>query len=108
MNEGEVRFSPESYAQAGSAMMRAGQDVQAKTQALLWQVNDLNVLGTNDTLGGVAQMIYGVFLEVFQETVEDLATRMGEQGEQLQTVGQAYAEVETENTGLASRITGGA
>lgn len=85
-------------------MGQAGGDLEAKTSALLAEVSDLSVLGTNDTLGGVAQMIYGAFLEVFQETSTDLTQGYTDTGEKLTAAGRLYEQVEQDATTMAGSI----
>ncbi len=102
-----IRFHPGSYDQGASQVQRAAADLQARTKALLGEVSDLSVLGTNDTLGGVAQTVYGVFLEVFQETVDDLGESIDAQGRQLRAVGDTYRDLEARNTELARSVESG-
>lgn len=90
----DIQFNPSSYAKGGEQMATAGQDLQTRTQSLLAEVSDLSVLGTNDTLGGVCQMIYGVFLQVFTETAQGAAQSLGWQGQQLTAVGKQYQGME--------------
>lgn len=101
-----IAFDPESYQHGGEGMNRAGQDLATRTRNLLAEVTDLSVLGTYDTLGGISQMIYSVFLEVFQETAGDLAAGYQDHGERLTVAGQAYAQLENDNVTMAQAIEG--
>lgn len=100
----QIRFEPESYNRAAEGMSEAGEELAQRTEALLGQVSDLSVLGTNDTLGGVCQMIYGAYLQVFTETVTDLIEGYGEEATGLQAVAQSYQAVEESNTAGSEAI----
>ncbi len=100
----EIRFDPTSYQKGAAGMNDAGSELAERTQALLAQVSDLSVLGTNDTLGGVCQMIYSVYLDVFNETVSGLIDGYADEGERLSAASQSYAAVEESNTQGASQI----
>ncbi|WP_026928208.1 hypothetical protein [Granulicoccus phenolivorans] len=101
-----IAFDPGSYQHGGEGMNQAGTDLAARTQDLLAQVSDLSVLGTNDTLGGIAQMIYSVFLGSFQETTGSLTEGYQGHGERLTIAGQAYAQLEAGNIDLAQAVEG--
>ena len=51
--------------------------------------------------------MYGVFLEVFQETVDDLGESIDAQGRQLRAVGDTYRDLEARNTELARSVESG-
>lgn len=50
------------------------QHVHNTGQALLSQVSDLSVLGTHDTLGSLAQLLYGAVLARVSETLDSIST----------------------------------
>lgn len=107
MSEPKIIFDPASYDKGAEGMDEAGRDLENRTSSLMSQVTDLSVLGTYDTLGGVAQMIYGVFLEVFQETASDLGQGYGDTGEALSAAGKMYRETEQQAEEIAQNSTGG-
>jgi len=93
----QIRFEPQTWTRAAEGMSDAGEELAQRTQALLGQVSDLSVLGTNDTLGGVCQMIYGTYLQVFTETVTELIQGYGEEASGLHATAAAYQGVEDAN-----------
>lgn len=101
-----ITFDPTSFRKGAAGMDDAGQDLSKRTSALLAEVTDLSVLGTYDTLGGVAQMIYSAFLEVFQETASDLSAGYEDTGAKLSAAGDLYADTERAATEAANQAGG--
>lgn len=100
----QLRFDSASYTKASAGMADAGDEIANRTEALLAQVSDLSVLGTNDILGSVCQMIYGTYLDIFSETVTGLSDSYGDTAARLAAAGRAYAEVEAANAQGASQM----
>lgn len=91
---GNIQFDPTSLKRAADGINEAVQDLVAKTQALMGEVSDVSVMGTNDTLGGIASMLYEAVLARVQETVDSVTEEYGAHGERLEAASQAYATTE--------------
>ncbi|MDN5726661.1 MAG: hypothetical protein L0G99_12140 [Propionibacteriales bacterium] len=94
----DIQFDPTSLQKSAGAMSESAEELVRVTQDLLGEVGDPSVLGTNDTLGGIASALYGALLERVQETVESVAEEYAGQSGKLQGAAAAYAETETANT----------
>lgn len=99
-----VQFDVDSLRRAGAGMIESADDLAARTQSVVAECGDLTVLGTNDTLGSVAQLLYAAVLQRVQETVDSLTGATGDHGELLQAAAEAYSETETVNTQLGRGI----
>lgn len=104
MSRDHIEFDPGSYDRAGEGVAEANAELVQKSQALLAEVSDLSVLGTNDTLGGIAQIIYGVFLEAFQETVTGLGEGYADAHERLAATAASYRAVEDGNASMGQQL----
>lgn len=104
----EVQFDPASLRKSAQGMSDSADDLIKVTQSLLGKVGDPSVLGTNDTLGGVASALYAALLERVQESVDSVSEEFGTQGGKLQGAAAAYEATETSNTQAGSTmVTGG-
>lgn len=99
-----VQFDVDSLRRAGAGLIESADDLAARTQSVVAECGDLTVLGTNDTLGSVAQLLHAAVLQRVQETVDSLTSATGDHGKLLQAAGDAYSETETVNTQLGSGI----
>ncbi|MGJ6979004.1 hypothetical protein ACSDQ9_00525 [Aestuariimicrobium soli] len=107
MSKQNLQFDLGALDTAGRKMDAAVDDLVSTTQALLAEVSDVTVLGTNDTLGGIASMLYGLVLERVNETITSIQTEYGAQGGKLREARQAYADVEdsfTQSAGMMMEI----
>lgn len=101
-----LQFDVGALRKAATGMDAAAQDLADKTQSVMGRCSDLSVLGTNDTLGSLAQMLYAAVLERVQQTVDSLVDATHEQGTRLATAADLYAQVEKDNAQAAAAITG--
>lgn len=99
-----IKFDPSSFRKGGQGITDAADDLKGKTHALLSEVSDLSALGTNDTLGSLAQVIYGAVLERVRETVDAVCENYGEHGGRLATAAKLYEDVERGNTEATKQI----
>lgn len=95
-----VTFSPGALRKGAEGFTDSAQGLDSRLQALLSEVGDVSALGTNDTLGSLASMVYGVILERVQETSGSISDEYDDQAEALAIAARAYASVEQENAEL--------
>lgn len=96
-------FQPSTLRRAGAGIREATEDLTARTQAVLADCSDLTALGTDDTIGSLAQGMYAAVLERVQDTVGSLTRVAGQQSDALNVAAQLYAEVESTNAQLGGQ-----
>ena len=96
MSPANFTVNPGTIQKASEGMAESAQDLVTKTQSLLGEVSDVSALGTNDTLGSLASMLYSAVLERVQETVDSVAQEYGGNADNLAQAAQAYNAVETD------------
>lgn len=96
-------FSVSQLRAGGQRMHASAEDLVSKTEALLGEVGDVSALGTNDTLGSVASMLYELALDAVRESITSIKDEYGEHGdkltnaaEQFGTAEEGYAQVGTQ------------
>lgn len=89
-----LQFDVGALEGSSKRMQAAVEDMVTKTQSLLGEVSDVSALGTNDTLGSIASMIYGLALQAVQESVASVQESYGEHGSKLSDAAAQYAAVE--------------
>ena len=94
----DVQFNLGSLEVSGRRMDAAVEDLVAKTQSLLGEVSDVSVLGTNDTLGSIASMLYGLAIGAVQESVASVQEEYGVHGGKIR---EAAAQYQTAEEGFA-------
>lgn len=90
----DVQFNTGSLDASSKRMDAAVEDLVAKTQALLGEVSEVSVLGTNDTLGSIASMLYGLAIQAVQESVASVQEEYGNHGGLLREASAQYAAAE--------------
>lgn len=108
MSYGHLEFDPGALDKAAAGFDDAAQDLIGRTQSLMGEVGDVSALGTNDTLGSIASMMYAVVLERVQETVDSIAEEYSAQQGALSSAAQAYRSTEEANAQLGASSVGGA
>ncbi|MDO5287208.1 MAG: hypothetical protein Q4G45_10390 [Actinomycetia bacterium] len=103
----DIQFEPSALRRAAGGMDEAVQDLLAKTQALMGEVGDVSALGTNDTLGGVASMLYSAVLARVQETVDSVAEEYGAHSQRLGAAAELYSATEDAAVQASDAILGG-
>ncbi|SDD77957.1 WXG100 family type VII secretion target [Auraticoccus monumenti] len=98
----QIQFEPESLRRAAAGMDDAAQELLSKAQALLSEVGDVSALGTNDTLGSIASMLYSAVLARVQETVDSVSSELGAHGGALASAAEGYAGTEDANAQLGT------
>ncbi len=104
----DIQFEPSALRRAGEGMEEAVSDLVAKTEALMGEVGDVSALGTNDTLGGIASMLYSAVLERVQETVSSVSEEYSSHGQRLLVAAQVYEATEEAAVQASGTIMGGA
>ncbi len=102
MSSEQLQFEPSSLRKAAAGMDEASAELLGKAQALLAEVGDVSALGTNDTLGSLASALYSAVLARVQETVDSVATELGEHGGALSEAASAYEATEEANATMGS------
>lgn len=92
---GEIVFDTAALRRSADEMDAAAEHVYTTGQDLLSRVSDLSVLGTNDTLGALAQLLYGAVLARVSETLESISTEFGNHAVALSQSAADYDEFET-------------
>ena len=89
-----MQFNPTVLESSSKRMDGAVDDLVSKTEALLGEVSDVSVLGTNDTLGSIASMIYGMAISAVEESVRSVQDEYGNHGGKLREAASQYAAAE--------------
>lgn len=100
----DLRFDPASLDKSAGGMTDAAEQLRRRTEALLGAVGDVTALGTNDTLGGVASMVYSVVLERVQETVDSVVDGLDGQSARLTHAARSYRSTEETHVADANTI----
>ncbi|MGA4506586.1 hypothetical protein ACQB6R_13640 [Propionibacteriaceae bacterium G1746] len=100
----DVQFNLASLDSSSKRMDAAVEDLVAKTQSLLGEVSDVTVLGTNDTLGSIASMLYGLAIQAVQESVASVQEEYGAHGGKLREAATQYAAAEQGFADASSRM----
>lgn len=100
----DIVFSPESYKKAGGIIEEATQFIKDEIDKLIDSVTDFEALGTNDTVGKIANQLYRVFIEAFREIVHGLIDGLVDQSETLRQVGELYQNTLEAASSLAALI----
>ena len=100
----DIVFSPESYSKASGIIAEATEFLKNEIDTLLNSVTDFQVLGTNDTIGKIANEIYRAFIEAFREIIHGLIDGLVDQAETLRLVGELYQNTSEAATSLAALI----
>lgn len=90
----DVQFNLGSLEGSSKRMDAAVEDLVSKTQSLLGEVSDVSVLGTNDTLGSIASMLYGLAITAVEESVASVQEEYGSQGERIREAAASYQAAE--------------
>lgn len=90
----DVQFNLASLESSGKRMDAAVEDLVQRTQSLLAEVSDVSVLGTNDTLGSIASMLYGLAIGAVQESVASVQDEYGSQGDRIRQAAASYQAAE--------------
>lgn len=98
----DLTFDVASLRRSGDGLVEAADDLASRTRAVLTECGDLTALGTYDTLGSVAQALYGAVLERVQDTVDSLVDSAGDHGAALANAAELYAATEDANVHAAS------
>ncbi len=100
----EIVFSPESYKKAGGLIEDATSFIKEEIDKLLDSVTDFQILGTNDTVGKIANELYRIFIEAFREIVHGLIDGLVDQSETLRKVGELYQNTSEAASSLAALV----
>ncbi len=100
----DIVFSPESYLKAGGMIEEATRFIKDEIDKLLDSVTDFQLLGTNDTVGRIANELYRAFIEAFREIVHGLVDGLCDQSETLRRVGELYRDTSEAAASLAGLI----
>lgn len=98
----DLQFDVASLRRSGGGIHEAADDLGARTQVVLAECGDLSALGTYDTLGSVAQLLYGAVLERVQETADSLVESAGDHGASLSNAADLYEATEDANAAAAA------
>lgn len=90
----DVQFNLGSLEASGRRMDAAVEDLVSRTRALLDEVSDVSVLGTNDTLGSIASMLYGLAIGAVQESVASVEEEYGVHGGKIREAAAQYQAAE--------------
>lgn len=90
----DVQFNLGSLEASSKRMDAAVQELVSKTQGLLGEVSDASVLGTNDTLGSIAQMLYQLAVQAVQESIASVQEEYGTHGGKLREASAQYQAAE--------------
>ena len=75
--------------------------IKDEIDKLLDSVTDFQLLGTNDTVGRIANELYRAFIEAFREIVHGLVDGLCDQSETLRRVGELYRDTSDAAASLA-------
>ena len=90
----QLQYDFTSLDGSSKRMEAAAQDLATKTSSLMGEVSDATVLGTNDTLGSIASMLYSLAVQAVQESVDSVQEEYGVQGDKIASARAAFAAAE--------------
>lgn len=91
-----LQFNVEAINQSSKKMQATADDLVAQVNSLLASVGDPSVLGTNDTLGSVASMLYGLAMDAVKQCVESIQNEYGSHSGKLSEAAKLYQAGEEE------------
>lgn len=100
----DLRINPSGLRRASSSLQDEVDSFLRQTDALLAEVSDVTALGTNDTLGSLASMIYGLAIERVRETVQSVQQEYALHAQKLEIAAALYEQTEQANAASADGI----
>lgn len=100
----DLRINPDGLHRASSLLQGEVDSLVRQTEAVLAEVSDVSALGTNDTLGSLASMIYGLAIDRVRETVASVEQEYRLHAQKLEIAAVLYERTESANVASAEGI----
>lgn len=102
----DLHINPDQLRNAAARLSAGSEDFTSQSAAMLSELSDPSFLGTNDTLGSIASMLYSLAIQAFQESINSIIEELGIQASLLSTAayeyqaGDANAEIIANQVGM--------